>query len=753
MQVKENRLRLPVDFPTRRPYDASMGQARGKGNWLLVSAFFAFFLPAALIGFLALGMVADQKKIRENELRESRGREITLAADRVETEIDRNARQLFAALAQRFTPSSDRPAFLQVLKSLLLENRCVSYPFVLDMEGRMILPTTRDPLVVRGGEWMGQWDPPVSDPLWWRAEHAEFSGPGALAAIPLYLALERRLPEAARPDVGFAVSRCYLKAGMAIQAREYGLDALRRLDEAPRRRDRLDLYVLRQLGLIALRMERPREAFSYSLRLYEALAPNADDLLPELQFLRWEALDFLRNNRDIRPYLEKERIAEIDSQVLELYRGEISLFSDLEEPPSSPDFQEKDRDRFLKLKEIFDPEAGDTLFYRGVEKGFRTWRNPGSQAMQYRTGTFQGSPYLLAFSRLSDRGGGTFTLGFRMQVEELLGGFWPKIQSSLDLPAGVAFALVGPDGEPFSSSGDPVPDRVVLAVAGRSVLAGWTWQLRSRNERLFSALASRSLRWYYALIAALFASLALGIVLLLRYLGNEKKLLRQKADFVDMTSHTLKTPLTRLRLLAEKLEQGWITEPGRARDHCRAIADETANMAQLVDRMLDFSALQAGRVSYGFSDHSVRDWLQGVLQKFQLQLAEKEFQVEVDIAEELPAVRIDPEAMGTVLSNLVENALQYAATGKYFGIQAAARGGGVEITVSDRGPGIAPQNRKHLFDAFSSGGAGKNDKGAGRGLGLAICRQIVDAHGGVIRAEDGPLGGTRMIISLPLAEG
>ena len=730
-----------------------MEARRKRGNWLLLSAFFAFALPASLIGFLAMGMVAGQKKIRESELRDSWNREIAQVSRRLEAEVDRRVQELFRSAASGFTPVSDRPAFLEALKGLFVAKRDVSYPFLFSTDGVLVLPRFGNSRQNVGSGWMEKWSPPVSDSLWRQAEHVEFSTKDPLRAIPFYLALEKRVPRQTLPDLYLAVCRCYFKAGKMIQAREYGLAAMERLATAPLRRDRLDLYVLRQLGLVSMQMDLPQEAFSYYLRLYEALASRPDELAPDLQFLRWEALDFLKNNRDIQPFLKKERIREIDRQVLELYRGEISLYSDLAAPVPAADFRLLDRDRFLKLKEIFDPETRDTLFYRSVAKRFPSWRTPpGDHAVHFRSGVFQQSPFLLAFARIPDRAdGSSFYFGCKFHLQELASTVWPALRAPLRLPRGTALVLSGPDGKPLPASENPAGKESVLAVPGRAALAGWTFQLLAADSRFFSNLAAKALRWYYILIALLFISLALGVFLLVRYFGREKELLRQKADFVDMTSHTLKTPLTRLRLMAEKLEQGWTAEPERSQDQCRAIVDETANMAQLVDRMLDFSVLQAGRASYFFGNRIVREWLGEVLQKFKLPLEEKRFQLELDIVEGIPPVCIDPEAMGTALSNLVENALQHAAAGRYLGIAATARGGNLELAITDRGPGISRKDQDRLFEPFFRGHDQGKRRDSGKGLGLAISRGIVEAHGGSIRVESGERGGTRFVITLPFA--
>lgn len=717
----------------------------------MLSASFAFFLPAALIGFLALGMVVDQKKIRENEIRDYWSREVSRSMRLLESEVDKQTQAVFASISSSFTPASDLPAFVEALKTLLVENKGVAYPFLFSQKGEMILPRFGNSRATVRSGWMEKWGPPVADPLWSQAENREFSMKEPLRAIPFYLELEKRIPRQKLPDLYFAVSRCYFKAGKKIQAREYGLAAMRQLEGAPLRQDRLDLYLLRQLGLYSMQMEMPQEAFSYYLQLYEALALRPEGLPQDLQFLRWEALDFLKNNRDIQPYLKKERIQEIDSQVLELYRGEISLFSDLAAPGPAADSHVADRVRFLKLKEIFDPETSDTLFYRSVEKHLRPWRiSSGDRVVHFRSGVFQQSPFLIAFARISDRNGGpSFCFGCTFQGA--LDSIWPKLVSSLRLPPGTALAFLAPDERPLQVNSNPVGKNLLLAVSGSRALAGWSFRLQAGNSQVFADLALNALRWYYTLIALLFASLALGIFLLVRYLGREKKLLLQKTAFVDMVSHTLKTPLTRLRLLAEKLEQGWTADPGRARGHCRAIAAETANMAQLVDRMLGFSALQSGRAAYRFESHSVQEWLDGVLQKFKLPLAEKEFQVSAEVAAKLPPVHIDPEAMGTALSNLLENVVQYAAEGRYLGVAASANNGALELAVTDRGPGIPRTDREHLFGPFFQASDRGMGKGAGKGLGLAICRQIVEDHDGTIRAEDGPVKGTRFVITLPFA--
>jgi signal transduction histidine kinase len=750
-QAGSGRHGATVDFGGSEPYDDPMNRRGRKGNWVLLSAFLAFFLPAALIGFLAVGMVADQKQIRESEIRDGWSREIARLARGLEAEIEKSAREVFGLVATRFTPEADLPAFSEALKAVFVEREDVSYPFLFSHSGEMLLPRFGNSRSALGGSWMENWEPPVADPLWRRAENTEFSQREPLRAIPLYLELEARLSRPRLPDLYLAVARCYFKAGKMVQAREYGLAAWRQLAAAPLRRDRLDLYALRQLGLVSMRMELPAEAFTYYLRLYEALASRPETLAQDLRFLRWEALDFLRNNRDIQPFLKRERIREIDSQVLDLYRGEISLFSDLADPVPATGPKVNRLDRFLKLKEIFDPESSDTLFYRSVEKRFRSWRPAaGDRELHFRSAVFQRSPYLLAFAGMADRVSGSVCyFGCKLQAQGFFARAWPAMRDSLGLAPGTVLALAGPDGQPLPGVEGPVTGNLLLSIPGRATLAGWVFQLRSENSRFFSSQALRALRWYHALIAALFVSLGLGVILLRRYLGGEKKLLRQKAEFIDMTSHTLKTPLTRLRLLAEKLEQGWTAEPGRARDDCRAIADETAGMAQLVDRMLDFSALQAGRHSYCFAMRDVREWLQGTMQKFKLPLAEKGFQLEMNSAAGLPPACIDAEAMGMVIANLAENALQHAAAGRYLGVGASRRGNRLLLEVSDHGPGIAGPDRGRLFEPFLQGREGTKGMRAGKGLGLAICRQIVEAHGGTIRVEDGPQPGARFVITLP----
>jgi signal transduction histidine kinase len=122
----------------------------------------------------------------------------------------------------------------------------------------------------------------------------------------------------------------------------------------------------------------------------------------------------------------------------------------------------------------------------------------------------------------------------------------------------------------------------------------------------------------------------------------------------------------------------------------------------------------------------------------------------MEIADDLPPVRVDPGRMAQVLGNLLDNALRHTPEGGQVAVRAARGDGGVVVSVSDTGPGVPPDHLLHLFDRFWRGDPSRSRRTGGSGLGLAIARRIVEAHGGRIWAELVPEGGLRVSFRLPV---
>ncbi|HEX9015142.1 MAG TPA: ATP-binding protein [Chloroflexota bacterium] len=240
----------------------------------------------------------------------------------------------------------------------------------------------------------------------------------------------------------------------------------------------------------------------------------------------------------------------------------------------------------------------------------------------------------------------------------------------------------------------------------------------------------------------------------LRRESTEAEILRRtdelKTALLNAVSHDLRTPLASIIASAGALLQrnvGW--SEAERREFAEAIENEARRLNQLVGNLLDLSRIESGNllVEKGWYDLSVLvDEVLGRLRPLT-----QEHQVSVSIPEDLPPIRLGYVEIDQVLSNLVENATKYAPAGTRIGISARREGREVWVEVSNEGPHIPPEAFSKLFDPFYRvRGAASQTRGVG--LGLAVVKGLVEAHGGRIWAENRPGGGVRFTFVLPIGD-
>jgi len=260
-------------------------------------------------------------------------------------------------------------------------------------------------------------------------------------------------------------------------------------------------------------------------------------------------------------------------------------------------------------------------------------------------------------------------------------------------------------------------------------------------------------RWELGTLALIgFIDLMLGAGLFLIYSNVQREihLSRLKSDFVANVSHELKTPLALIRLFAETLELGRVQSEEKATQYYRLINKESQRLTQLINNILDFSRIEAGRKEYRFAPTDVGRIVSDVVEAYRFQIEQNGFELEVKVADDLPEVEADKEALGQALLNLVNNAIKYSRDGKYLRLEVARRGDEVTIAVSDRGIGIAKGEQKKIFDKFYRAEDSLVHETKGSGLGLPLVRHIMEAHGGAVEVESAPGRGSTFTLVLPV---
>ena len=254
-------------------------------------------------------------------------------------------------------------------------------------------------------------------------------------------------------------------------------------------------------------------------------------------------------------------------------------------------------------------------------------------------------------------------------------------------------------------------------------------------------------RIYIATLVLMVASLVVGAVFVTRTVRREMEVSRLKSQFVSAVSHEFRSPLTSIRQLAELLDRG-VPSPERSRQYFKVILDESERLSRLVERVLDFSRMEEGRQEYTMAPIDTTPWLTQVARAAAHVLAAK--RLETSIPAGLPPIVGDAEALATAVHNLLDNAAKYSPGCDTVWLSAAARTGAIAISVRDRGVGIAPEDRPHLFDRFYRGAA-MADVVKGTGLGLSLVKHIIDAHRGHVRIESAPGDGTTVTVEIPVS--
>jgi signal transduction histidine kinase len=250
---------------------------------------------------------------------------------------------------------------------------------------------------------------------------------------------------------------------------------------------------------------------------------------------------------------------------------------------------------------------------------------------------------------------------------------------------------------------------------------------------------------------ALVGAVAAGSVLVARSVGDEMKLAARKTDFVGNVSHELKTPLTSIRMFSELLGGPGADDPQKTRHYAEILSRESARLSRLINRLLDFSKLDRGEMRL---ERTPLD-LPSLIRETVGDLRESVEAAGMELDLKLPdgdgvVVAGDRDALAQIVVNLLGNAVKYAASGKSVEVALEQTKNEAILSVSDRGPGVPRAHRRRIFERFYRVDDSINSGIDGSGIGLALCRQIAERHGGSIRHEPRKGGGSVFALSLPI---
>lgn len=280
----------------------------------------------------------------------------------------------------------------------------------------------------------------------------------------------------------------------------------------------------------------------------------------------------------------------------------------------------------------------------------------------------------------------------------------------------------------------------VTAAAGSAPSQSWN----ARRRLLIAGLV------VFALL------LGSGSFLIVRAIGREFAVARLQSDFVGAVSHEFRTPLTSMRQLTEMLARGRMESDEHKQRAYELMLGESDRLRRLVESLLDFGRMQAREYKFRTEDLEAAQWTRSVAEEFQNTVRNRGYVIEFTSSAKGARVSGDREALGGALWNLLDNAVKYwpddKPDAKQVQLAVSSANGKVEVIVRDHGSGIAKEDLKRVFGKFYRGANAKKQGTKGTGIGLAMVKEIVEAHGGTVGVRSELGQGSEFTMVLPCHE-
>jgi signal transduction histidine kinase len=299
-------------------------------------------------------------------------------------------------------------------------------------------------------------------------------------------------------------------------------------------------------------------------------------------------------------------------------------------------------------------------------------------------------------------------------------------------------------------SGRRAAGHVAIRTAAETQLP-WTLYITA-DEALGQTGVAAQQRFLLLGISVMVLFLILATYILALAIRREIEVSRMQSDFVAAVSHEFRSPLTTLRQLSELLLLGRVPGEERRRLYYEMLVRETARLQRLIEGLLHFGRMEAGARPYRFEELDAAALVRRVAAEFEQQMEATGRHIEIQGSPASCPIEADPEALSVALRNLVDNAIKYSPGYPIVWLEWGVEKECVAIRVRDKGLGISPAERKAIFRRFVRGTAAAHGNVKGSGLGLAMVRHIVTAHGGEIVVASQPGEGSTFTMRLPSME-
>jgi len=325
----------------------------------------------------------------------------------------------------------------------------------------------------------------------------------------------------------------------------------------------------------------------------------------------------------------------------------------------------------------------------------------------------------------------------------------PKVLGEIKEDSGLQIQVVDESGQNVFTGKKELALKDSLSLSFRQFPFPWKLLISQPSFNELERTARRENILYGMLLSVIVVLMLLGVVLIVRDIARETETTRLRTEFVHNVSHELKTPLTLVRLYGETLQRKEDLEEEEKREAYEIITKESERLSHLINNVLDFSRIEMGRKEFNFKKGNLSDVVRDTLDSYRYHLEKKGFKIQAEIAHDLPQMDFDPEAMASVLINLLSNAMKFSPGQKEVAVRLFKEKNSAVLRVEDKGIGISPRETSKIFRRFYRVKDKVSAETGGSGLGLTLVKHITEAHGGRVKVESQPGEGSIFSVILP----
>lgn len=703
-------------------------------------------LPTIVLGYLAIRTAETERLLVWEQLKESYTSLANLVSDYLDNILYSAENDFRDTLS--LAPSYSKSDLEQLSRMVQNRHSVIGQTFFLNSAGKMIFP--EDPQ----GKWSdassanqyvipSEKDEEIFESYMAKAERQEFKYKDPRRAIDVYKKLSSDVEHPAYKATALnGIARCYTKLGLDQEALNY---YKRVIDQYNVNDGEVTIAAIAYLQSVSIyeKSGNVNAAIETLMKLYSNLSDNrwaldADEIWYFADKTRRQLLAYMdRGDDTFVPFAD--RFAEVDAEVLRLVK--LQRFLKNYRNLASTD-----------IKQTLDRVAEDPESAKRLLKSTTT----GPHLISYlqttaRSPSIEGSP----------SGDEIALAGFEVNLFFLASRGFKDALSRLTTREDMMLAILNENNEVLRMPA-PIPgvdiEYEIPEVLGKPInavsfssLPFWRVGVYLKNPQSLENLSKRKANLRILVIVGLIMAIAFGIYLIVREERREAELARLRSDFVANVSHELRTPLSSIQMLSDTLKQGKADTQDRQEQYLDTISSESVRLARLVGNVLDFSKLERSIEEYSFQPIDIGQVVTSAVEAYRFYAEQRDARIHLNIAQDLPQIEADSEAISQLLINLVDNAVKYSEDQKEITVNVFGRRSNIVIQVVDRGVGIDEEDIKKIFDKFYRGKNAADLGTGGTGLGLTLAKAIVVAHGGDIRVRSKKGAGSRFSVILPLS--